>query len=70
MGVLLYYSDAAEDCSLFLKQASWVELDGNTIPIPGQGILLTKNSDIRSVSLLFKPGEDGEDRAARPKSRG
>src|SRR5579863_2151339 len=46
LGVLLYYSDAAEDCSLFLKQASWVEADGNTIPIPGQGILLTRASDI------------------------
>lgn len=55
LGVLLYYSDAAEDCSLFLKQASWVEADGSTIPIPGQGILLTKASDIRSVSLLSKP---------------
>jgi hypothetical protein len=69
MGVLLYYSDAAEDCSLFLKQASWVEDDGNTIPIPGQGILLTKNSDIRSVSLLFKPGEDVEDEPAERRSR-
>lgn len=60
LGVLLYYSDAAEDCSLFLKQASWVREDGSTIPIPGQGILLTKASDIRSVSLLFQPDSSNE----------
>ncbi|HEX4284970.1 MAG TPA: DUF6338 family protein [Terracidiphilus sp.] len=60
LGVLLYYSDAAEDCSLFLMQASWVGEDGSTIPIPGQGILLTKASDIRSVSLLSKPDQDAE----------
>jgi hypothetical protein len=55
MGILLYYSDTAEDCSLFLKQASWVEADGTLTPVPGQGILLTKASDIRSVSLLSAP---------------
>ena len=52
LGVLGYYSDAAEDCSLYLKQASWVGSDGGTVPIPGPGILLTKNSNIQSVSLL------------------
>jgi hypothetical protein len=52
LGVLLYYSDASEDGSLYLTQASWVGALGETIKIPGPGILLTKNSGIRSVSLL------------------
>jgi hypothetical protein len=52
LGSLLYYSDAAEDASMYLTQASWVDSEGNTIEIPGPGILLTKNSGIRAVSLL------------------
>jgi hypothetical protein len=52
LGVLLYYSDVSEDASLYLTQASWVDANGQTVPIPGPGILLTKNSGIRSVSLL------------------
>jgi hypothetical protein len=52
LGVLLYYSDASEDGSVYLTQASWVDVNGGTIPIPGPGILLTKNSGIRSISLL------------------
>jgi hypothetical protein len=36
-----YYSDAAEDCSIYLSQAS-----------SGPGILLTKNANIQSISLL------------------
>jgi len=52
LGVLLYYSDASEEGSLYLTQASWVDENGQTVPIPGPGILLTKNSGIRSVSLL------------------
>jgi len=52
LGVLLYYSDNSEDDSVYLSQASWVDKDGQTVPIPGPGILLTKNSGIRSVSLL------------------
>ncbi len=31
LGSLLYYSDVAEDASLYLTQASWVDADGNTI---------------------------------------
>jgi hypothetical protein len=41
LGVLNYYSDAAEDCSIYLSQAS-----------SGPGILLTKNANIQSISLL------------------
>jgi hypothetical protein len=52
LGSLVYYSDVAEDASLYLTQASWVDANGNTVEIPGSGILLTKNSGIRSVSLL------------------
>ncbi len=52
LGVLLYYSDAAEESSVFITQASWITADGKVIPIVGQGILLTKESGIRSISLL------------------
>lgn len=52
LGVLTYYSDAAEECSLYIEQASWVGGDGIPVPIPGPGILLTKNANIQSISLL------------------
>jgi hypothetical protein len=52
LGVLAYYSDAAEECSLYVEQASWVGGDGIPVPIPGPGILLTKNANIQSISLL------------------
>lgn len=57
LGVLLYYSDDADEGSVFITQASWITSDGEKIPIPGQGILLTKQSGIRSVSLL-EPAPD------------
>lgn len=60
LGVLLYYSDASEDGSLYLTQASWVNAEGQTIAIPGPGILLTKNSGIRCVSLL-NPATDADE---------
>jgi hypothetical protein len=60
IGVLLYYSDASEDGSLYLTQASWVDANGQTVPIPGPGILLTKNSGIRCVSLLDPAPDDPE----------
>jgi hypothetical protein len=52
LGLLTYYSDSSEDCSVYLEQASWVDDTGATIPIPGPGILLTKNASITSISLL------------------
>lgn len=52
LGILLYYSDDSEDGSVYLTQACWVDANGQTIQIPGPGILLTKNSGIRSISLL------------------
>jgi hypothetical protein len=57
LGVLLYYSDDPDESSLFVTRAAWVTSDGEKIPIPGQGILLTKESGIRSISLL-DPAED------------
>jgi hypothetical protein len=57
LGVLLYYSDDPDESSLFVTKAAWVTSDGKKVPIPGQGILLTKESGIRSISLL-EPGED------------
>jgi hypothetical protein len=57
IGLLEYYSDNADDCSVFVSQAAWVTADGETIEIPGPGILLTKNAGIRSISLLTSPGE-------------
>lgn len=56
LGVLLYYSDDPGESSLFVAQAAWVTSEGKKIPIPGQGILLTKESGIRSISLL-EPGD-------------
>jgi hypothetical protein len=52
LGVLLYYSDSAEDCSIYLSSASWVSADGTLTKIDGPGILLVKGSGIKSVSLL------------------
>ena len=54
-GVLAYYSDEAKDSSLYLEQASWVTQDGDSVPIPGAGILLTKSAGIKSISFLDPP---------------
>jgi hypothetical protein len=64
LGVLLYYSDDPDENSLFIAKASWVTADGDQIPIPGQGILLTKQSGILSISLL-SPGGHGRTEPAR-----
>ncbi len=52
LGVVHYYSDAAEDGSLYLADASWLPSEGEPVKIPGAGILLTKASGIQSISLL------------------
>jgi hypothetical protein len=52
MGVLTYYSDAAEDCSIFLEQAQWIAADGTISVVPGLGVLLTKASNIKSITFL------------------
>jgi hypothetical protein len=59
LGVLFYYSDLADDSALYLKQAAWVSANGEKIPIPGPGILLTKNCGIKSISLLYSLGTSG-----------
>jgi hypothetical protein len=56
LGILLYYSDDPAESSLFIAKASWVTADGDQISIPGQGILLTKESGILSISPL-SPGK-------------
>ena len=57
MGVVTYYSDAAEDCSLFLEQARWIASDGKVEPVRGLGVLLTKNANIRSITFLDEAPE-------------
>ena len=63
LGVIQYYSDASEDSSLYLTDASWLPAEGEEIPIHGGGILLTKGCGIRSISLLDSDREidDGSD---------
>ena len=52
LGWVRYYSDDADDRSLFLEQASWIDNDGNEAPIDGPGLFLTKDSEIQSVMFL------------------
>ena len=52
IGWLRYYSDEAEDSSLFLEQAAWVDKDGKENRITGPGILLTKDVGIEYVLFL------------------
>jgi len=63
LGWLRYYSDEAEDCSLFLESASWVKKDNDGTEseeiIDGPGILLTKDSGIEYIMFL-KWGKSGE----------
>jgi len=73
MGVLTYYSDAAEDCSLFVEQARWIAADGTIEVVPGLGVLLTKSSNIKSISFLDEPPdgtavevEDADDDGSTP----
>jgi hypothetical protein len=66
IGVLTYYSDAAEDGSVFVEQASWIDQDGKTTPVPGLGVLLTKSANIKSISLLDPPAESPSEETALP----
>ena len=53
IGAVKFYSDTADECSVFLQRAAWVGEDETTdIPILGPGILLTGNAKITSVSFL------------------
>ena len=51
-GWLRYYSDTPTEESLFLEDAAWIERNGNQIKIDGPGILITKNSGIRTVAFV------------------
>jgi hypothetical protein len=65
IGYLRYYSDEAEDSSLFLEDAAWiVDDEGTQNPIDGPGILLTKQAGIESVSFL-KTEEQKPERDSR-----
>jgi hypothetical protein len=64
IGYLRYYSDEAEDSSLFLEDAAWIDKDGNTTPITGPGILLTKDVGIEYVLFLDPAIENGDDEPA------
>lgn len=56
MGVVKFYSDTADECSVFLQSAAWIDEDATTeIPVNGPGILLTGNAKITSVSFLDPP---------------
>jgi hypothetical protein len=64
MGWVLYYSDDPDDASLFLERAAWVKSSGDGLePIPGAGILITKEAGIRSIMFLDEPGDSGEKQA-------
>jgi hypothetical protein len=52
VGWLRFYSDTADEASLFLEDAAWVNEDGTQLAIPGPGILLTKETGVRSVMFL------------------
>lgn len=52
IGWLRYYSEEAEDSSIFIEQAAWIDVNGKETPIPGPGILLTKEVGIEYVLFL------------------
>ncbi len=58
-GVVKYYSDTADESSVFLSDARWIDDDGTFAGIPGPGILLTKESRITSISFLDPPSDSG-----------
>jgi hypothetical protein len=51
-GWLAFYSDEAEDSSLFLERAAWVGENGAISNIDGPGILITKEVSIKYIVFL------------------
>ena len=51
-GYLTYYSDEAEDSSLFLEDAAWLREDGEQVTVDGAGILITKEAGVSTISFL------------------
>jgi hypothetical protein len=60
IGYLRFYSDEGDESSLFLEDAAWLREDGESFPIEGPGILLTKESGIRAV-LFLNPDPSSSD---------
>jgi Family of unknown function (DUF6338) len=52
IGWLRFFSDTADASSMFLEDAAWLREDGESFPIDGPGVLLTKDSGIRAVLFL------------------
>ena len=71
LGWLRYYSDEADDSSMFLESASWLtkNTDGMETEqrIDGPGILLTKESGIEYVMFLNWAKEEPNE--SKPASR-
>jgi hypothetical protein len=55
IGWLSRYSSDPQESALFLSHAHWLDDEGEEIPIPGKGILLTKASGITHVMFLDLP---------------
>ncbi len=51
-GVVRFYSDTAEESSIYLTDARWIAEEGEGVTISGPGILLTKEAKILSISFL------------------
>lgn len=51
IGWVRRYSETSTDPSLFLENAAWV-LEGETVNIPGSGILIRKEAGIRTIAFL------------------
>lgn len=63
IGYVRYYSDEADDCSIFLEDAAWIDPEtSDQIPIDGPGILLTRQVGIEFVMFLSPHRDpDGQD---------
>jgi hypothetical protein len=59
-GWLAFYSDEAEESSLFLEQAAWIDKAGKERLIDGPGILITKEVGIEYVVFLRSRSESIE----------
>lgn len=61
LGVLSYWSDSADDCAIFVESATWISSTGEHIPVPGPGVLLTKEAKIKSIALLDDPAPETDE---------
>jgi len=64
IGILSYWSDTADENSIYVEQARWVSADGTEIAVPGTGVLLTRESKIKSISLLDDLAPETEEETA------